>query len=171
MGNFLLYIFFLFLDPLLFRTGSVQCMLVKMGIISCSRLSGLIRVLFIRVNWYLKSFPLQWQGFFTLNYLGPWIAVLHVRHVSRWKCESLRPARMTFIYLFQLQHCTIFLLFCTGFELPLREATIRRMLLCHSQSPRQAHLLSSHHFPPIEPFSHSLHSRTLILIRKPPTIL
>lgn len=42
---------------LLFRTGSVQCMLVKMGIISCSRLSGLIRVLFIRVNWYLKSFP------------------------------------------------------------------------------------------------------------------
>lgn len=45
-------------------------MVVKTGIISCSRLSGLIRVLFIRVNWYLKSFPLQWQGFFTLNYLG-----------------------------------------------------------------------------------------------------
>lgn len=61
------------LDLLLFRTGRVQCTLVKTGIISCSRLSGLIKVLFIGVNWYLKSFPLQWQGFFTLNYLGLWM--------------------------------------------------------------------------------------------------
>lgn len=100
-----IYIFFFFLDLLLFRTGSVQCMVVKTGIISCSRLSGLIRVLFIRVNWYLKSFPLQWQGFFTLNYLGLWNAVLHVRSIERkrrcitpavalWKCESL-PHRVT----------------------------------------------------------------------------
>ena len=44
---------------LLFRTGRLQCMVVETEIISCSRLSGLIRVLFIRVNWYLKSFPLQ----------------------------------------------------------------------------------------------------------------
>lgn len=127
------YIFIFFflsffpLDLLLFRTGSVQCMVVKTGgIISCSRLSGLIRVLFIRVNWYLKSFPLQWQGFFTLNYLGLWNAVLHVRRVEEkkkkkktkqrrhinpavalWKCESFRPRRrpdltllFSFLHLF-----------------------------------------------------------------------
>lgn len=103
-GKFpLIEIFFLSpLDLLLFRTGSVQCTVVKTGIISCSRLSGLIRVLFIRVNWYLKSFPLQWQGFFTLNYLGLWNAVLHVRRVEKRggispRCgnESLHPPRMT----------------------------------------------------------------------------
>lgn len=76
-------IFFFSPDLLLFRTGGVQCMVVKTGIISCSRLSGLIRVLFIRVNWYLKSFPLQWQGFFTLNYLGLWNAVLHARRIEK----------------------------------------------------------------------------------------
>lgn len=59
-GKFpLIEIFFSPLDLLLFRTGGVQCTVVKTGIISCSRLSGLIRVLFIRVNWYLKSFSLQ----------------------------------------------------------------------------------------------------------------
>lgn len=54
---YIFFFLFLSLDLLLFRAGGVQCMVVKTGIISCSRLSGLIRVLFIRVNWYLKSFP------------------------------------------------------------------------------------------------------------------
>lgn len=159
MGNFLVYIFFL--DPSLFRTGHVQCMVVKTGIISCRRFSGLISVLFIRVNWYLKSFPLQWQGFFTLNYLGLWIAVLHVRRIKKRGGTSpcSHTADVWIFHLMQLLKSIIFLLCCAEFNLPCvkpHDTTNSYLLIKPLIRPICYHLIIFH-------FHHWAFSHTLSL--------
>lgn len=162
--NFLLYISTygeISWTSLLFRTCSVQCMVVEIGIISCSRLSGLIRVLFIRVNWYLKSpLLLQWQGFFTLNYLAeersPACAAPRLKRKSACSCTNL-DLHLKCIYLFieavtfkdkrertkKCFSCCV----AQKFRLARSEVALDRKLLSHDRAPHQAHLLSADHLP------------------------
>ncbi len=86
----------------------------------------------------------------------------HRPAVALWKCKSFRPRRTSSLnsplFYFYCSTFRIFSFLLCGAQLrmPLCEVASHRKLLSQNRDPHQAHLLSPHHFPLTEPFSHTL---------------